>query len=211
MVLFALGGLVVWLLTFDLEESLAVKWMTDAAGAPETSTQIFTDGQYGIAEMEEVPRWIATQADALPSDTTIFSSNRMGAQISWSIPQRQAVLWNDYVRHTQHWAAECDTLFVIYGPLPDSSAIYAVNLCVQENSQGQGFILPNKLSDLPLFNFTMPIDRIERMTKIDFFKDLIDPESEAYIEATHQRLQWSYPEEFYQRRIEENKLYANTK
>lgn len=210
MMLLALGAVVVWLMTFDLEESIAVKWMTNAAETPATTTMIFTDGQYGMVEGETVPRWVATEANALVQDSMIFSSTQLGQSVQWEIPSTQRPLWHDYVRHTQHWAQECDTLFVIYGPVPDTNSIYAVNLCIEENSYGQGFVLPNKLSALPLFNFTMPIDQVERLTGINFFQDIVDAESEAYIEATHQRLHWTYPEDFYQKRIEENKQYGNT-
>ena len=168
--------------------------------------KVFDGGQFGVPVGDSIPRWIAQAPTALKEgDSVIFSQSQFGQNFQLSLSKEQQVLWDDYVRHLHFWETDCDTLYMIYGQVPDSTALYSINLCITENSRGQAVIIPDKLSALPFFNFTHSIDKVEQLTKIDFFADLLDPESEAYIEQNHQRLKWQYPAEFYNKRVEQNK------
>ena len=209
-VLFLLAMAVIWVLTADFESSTAFKWMTgtqQSATIKNVEVKVFDSGQFGVLPGDSIPRWIATKPSELTQDSPrIFFNSQFGKSYNLDLTHEQIPLWNDYVRHVQFWAAECDTLYLIYGPVPDSSARYMINLCIEENSHGQGIVIPSTVSELPFFNFSHSIDAIERLTRIDFFADLLDEESEAYIEKYHQRFRWIYPEDFYNHRIEQNKL-----
>ena len=202
-----IGLFLLWFFTLDFESNRAFQWMTNTL--PERATtaaevKIFEGGQYAVSLSDSVPLWIATDVNHLPiNDTVIFTSTQFGKSNQLTISPQQLPLWNDYVRHAQHWSTDCDTLYLVYGTVPNSKEIYSINLCISESSKGQGVIIPNEISDLPFFEFTRSIDEIEKRTNIDFFKDLLDEESESYIEQTHKRLQWLYPESFYLKRITE--------
>ncbi len=211
--LLLLGIMVVYLLTMDLESSFAFKWMTSQEGyadSPKSEVRIHPEGQYGILLGDSIPQYITCQPGTLKTDSlTIFHHQSLGSEYRLQLQSKQLPLWNEYVRLTQEWARDCDSLFIIYGPVPDTSLIYSVNLCIEENSYGQGIILPSDYSNLPFFSFTRSIDQIERITSIDFFSDLLDNESETYIERNHERLRWSYPRKYYDLRLTENKNLEN--
>ena len=211
--LLLLSMLVLWILTADFENSSAFQWMTNTTKNqvnPNLEMKVFNGGQFGVLKGDSTPVWIAADAMNLTEgDSVIFDQRLYEKSYRLEVRGKQMPLWNDYLRHLHHWAAECDTMYVVYGQLPDSNAIYTINLCIAENSKGQAVIIPDKISKLPFFNFTHAIDKVERISGIDFFADLLDAESEAYIEDYHQRLQWLYPPEFYNKRLEENKTITN--
>ncbi len=168
--------------------------------------QIYDKGLYGVPSGDSIPRWIASDISALRlDDTVIFSHENMGRSHALTIATTQLPLWNDYIRHARNWERDCDTLYVIYGQVPDTEEIYTINLCIDENSHGQAVLIPKQQSELPFFEFTRSIDEVEKLTNINFFGDLLDHESETYIERNHQRLRWLYPKDLYTERIEENK------
>jgi len=206
--LLLLGVLVVYVLTMDLETSVAMKWMTEDNSTNPSTHQIHLhpDGQFGLAVGDSTPTWITTDAMTVYRDSLdIFESQTMGSTARLSLSSSDQIpLWDNYIDHVKVWEIECDTLYIIYGPVPDSQAIYTVNLCIEENSYGQALLLPNAKSDLAFFNFTHSIDEMEKLTGIDFFGDLLDAESEAYLESTHNRLRWLYPEELLNKRIQKN-------
>lgn len=211
--LLLLGGVMVWMLTLDLENTFAIKWMTSAAsqqGDRNVETRVFPAGQFGVVAGDSIPVWIACQSAALPvDDRVIFSSTGLDGSYSLELSDDQLPLWNDYVHHVQYWAQDCDSLFVIYGPIPENRSVYGINLCINEFSRGLAVLVPDSLTSLPFFQYTMSIDHMERKVSVDFFGDLLDPESEAFIEGNFERFQWMYPDSFYRNRINENQNRTN--
>jgi endonuclease G len=57
--------------------------------------------------------------------------------------------------------------------------------------KGIGFILPNKGSAKPLSNYAVTIDKVERVTGIDFFHSLAD-EIEETVESTLDLSKWDF-------------------
>jgi hypothetical protein len=208
-----MGMMVMWFLTMDVESNAAFQWMTGTTPQRATATsevKIFEGGHFAVPIDDSIPIWIATDASYLPiDDTVIFGATQFGKTYELTITENQLPLWNDYVRHARHWTADCDTLYIIYGKIPKTQDIYTINLCISEYSLGQAILIPDIVSDKPFFEFTHAIDHVEQLTNIDFFKDLLDEESEVYIEKVHQRLKWLYPQEFYQQRLNEIKLLNN--
>jgi endonuclease G len=54
-----------------------------------------------------------------------------------------------------------------------------------------GFLIPHKESNKPLYNFVVPVNDIEKMTGIDFFKDLPD-DVENRLEADNGNKNWKF-------------------
>ena len=66
-------------------------------------------------------------------------------------------------------------------------------LCCKSNGKWNmiGFLVPHKESDLPLYKFVVPVDKIEQLTKIDFFLKL-DDAIENQLEKKSDYKDWSF-------------------
>ena len=114
-----------------------------------------------------------------------------------------AGIWGKLETQVRDWSYKFDSLLIVTGGilrdgLPtigiDSVAVpeyfYKVILCKNGTDiSGIGFILKSDNSSLPLKNFAVTIDSIERVTGIDFFPQLPDS-IESKVEATIDTLKW---------------------
>jgi endonuclease G len=133
-------------------------------------------------------------------DETFYTSN-----IS---PQRNdfnAGLWNRLEQKTRYWAKKYDGLYVVTGGVLSSSlkSIGKEDVSVPEyfykvlidKSSGEykaiGFLVPHKESDNALYTYVVPIDKIEKMTGIDFFPKLPDA-IEKKLEKSSDYKGWSF-------------------
>jgi endonuclease G, mitochondrial len=131
---------------------------------------------------------------------TFFTSN--------VTPQRNdfnAGLWSRLEQKTRYWAKKYDGVYVVTGGVlsGDLKTIGNEKVSVPEffykvlldNKNGAykviAFLVPHKESDLPLYKFVVPIDRIEKVTGIDFFQKLPDA-LENSIEARADYKEWSF-------------------
>jgi endonuclease G len=53
------------------------------------------------------------------------------------------------------------------------------------------FLVPNKKSDKPLYEFVVSVDSLEKMTRIDFFPKLED-KTETSLEKSSDYKSWSF-------------------
>ncbi len=104
-----------------------------------------------------------------------------------------AGIWNRLEQKTRYWARKYDGLYVVTGGVLEDNlkAIGREDVAVPnyfykvliDKQDGQykaiGFLLPHEESDEPLFKFVVPIDKIEKMTGIDFFPKLPDATEKA--------------------------------
>ena len=114
-------------------------------------------------------------------------------------------IWKKLEELVRTWAVENQNIYIVTGPVltnelqtigPNGVSVpnyyYKVILDYSEpNIKSIGFILPNSSSKEPLENFAVPIDRVEKMTGIDFFPLLEDPQEEA-LEKTLCVTCWSW-------------------
>ncbi|WP_413999474.1 DNA/RNA non-specific endonuclease [Flavobacterium sp. W1B] len=116
-------------------------------------------------------------------DDTFYTSN--------IAPQDRAFnggIWNRLEQKVRYWAEKYDGVFVVTGGVlaPSLKTIGKERVAVPEffykvvldNSRGNfkmiAFLIPNKKSEKPLYDFVVSVDRIEGMTGIDFFPALDD-------------------------------------
>jgi endonuclease G len=133
-------------------------------------------------------------------DETFYTSN-----IS---PQRNdfnSGLWNRLEQKTRYWAKKYDGLYVVTGGVlsPSLKSIGKEDVSVPEyfykvlidKSSGEykaiGFLVPHKESDNALYTYVVPIDKIEKMTGIDFFPKLPDA-IENKLEKSSDYKGWSF-------------------
>ena len=131
---------------------------------------------------------------------TFFTSN-----IS---PQRSdfnAGIWNRLEQKVRYWAVKYDGIYVVTAGVlePSLRTIGRENVSVPkffykvllDNSRGEfkmiAFLVPNLASDKPLYDFVVPVDRIEKMTGIDFFPAL-DDKIENQLEKNSDYKNWSF-------------------
>lgn len=131
---------------------------------------------------------------------TFFTSN-----VSPQIHDFNGGVWNRLEQKVRYWATKYDGIYVITGGVLQSSLktigkeevsvpnyFYKVLL---DNSNGQyrmiAFLVPSKKSDQPLYAFAVSVDKVEKMTGIDFFPKLND-KIESSLEKNSDYKAWSF-------------------
>lgn len=145
-------------------------------------------------------------------EETFFMSN-----ISPQAKNFNKGIWRELEELTRSWAKRDGQLYVITGPalklkpkgtiganeVAIPAAFYKVLLDLEEPQvKGIGFIIPNEVSFEPLYKFAVPIDRVEEITGIDFFGELMPQELEDEVEQNLNADLWEFSKQKYQLRIE---------
>ncbi|MFC7775275.1 DNA/RNA non-specific endonuclease [Flavobacterium sp. GCM10027622] len=123
-------------------------------------------------------------------------------------PQRNdfnAGIWNRLEQKTRYWAKKYDGLYVVTGGVlkDDLKSIgkehvavpeYFYKILIDRSNGGYktiGFLVPHEESENALYTFVVPIDKIEKITGIDFFSKLPDG-IENKIEKSSDYKEWSF-------------------
>lgn len=126
-------------------------------------------------------------------DETFFMSN-----MSPQVPAFNMGIWRELEELTRDWARKFKRLYVVTGPVllntqyPQigfskvsvPNAYYKV-LLAPEQQRAIAFILPNELGDSPIMDYACAIDKVEKVTGIDFFPNILkgmDEELEASLD-----------------------------
>jgi endonuclease G len=108
--------------------------------------------------------------------------------ISPQVPAFNRGIWKKLETLVRSWATVHDTLYIVTGPIlsgatrsigPNKVTVpehfYKVIISNSNNKiKGIGFVLPNTRSNAELKDFSVSIDSVESLTKIDFFPALPD-------------------------------------
>ena len=114
-------------------------------------------------------------------------------------------VWNRLEQKVRYWAVKYNSVYVITGGVLQNSleSIGRENVSVPKyfykillvNSGNEikmiAFLVPNQISDKPLYDFVVTVDRIEEMTGIDFFPKLED-KTEEKLESSNAYKSWSF-------------------
>ena len=133
-------------------------------------------------------------------DETFYTSN-----VSPQKHDFNAGIWNKLEQKTRYWAKKYEHLYVVTGGIlkPNLKTIGKDKVSVpnefykiildytQPEIKAIAFLLPHQESKLPLYNFVVSIDEIERKTNIDFFPELPD-DIETKLEANSNYKAWSF-------------------
>ncbi len=131
---------------------------------------------------------------------TFFTSN-----ISPQLHDFNGGVWNRLEQKVRYWATKYDGVYVITAGVlqPSLKTIGQEQVLVPnyfykillDNSKGQykmiAFLVPNAKSNKPLYEFVVSVDRIEKMTGIDFFPKL-DDKIENSLEKNSDYKAWSF-------------------
>lgn len=121
-------------------------------------------------------------------------------------PQNQSLNrgdWNDLEEKARSWAKRDSAIIIVCGPIiPKRPQKIGNNVAVPEaffkvilspykkNPQAIGFIMPNQAGNNPLSHYACSIDKVEEVTKMDFFSVLPD-DIENRIESTYSLKYWN--------------------
>ena len=148
---------------------------------------------------------LAPAGDMKFSAQAMSESFYMG-NVSPQLPGFNRGIWKKLEEQFRSWAPSSHPVFVVTGPVltdPISSHIgqtcsisvpqrfYKIMLDTASPMRAIAFVLPNNSSTQPLSSFAMSIDEAERITGMDFFPKLNDPQ-EAKIEKTLFLNQWRF-------------------
>lgn len=114
-------------------------------------------------------------------------------------------IWRKLESQVRDWAKENTEIYVITGPVLENNLkaigdnqvsipnyYYKVILDIQKPGiKAIAFLMPNEGSSNALNSFEVSIDRLEELTKLDFFPTLPD-ELEGYLESGSAAKDWNY-------------------
>lgn len=126
-------------------------------------------------------------------------------------------VWRELEELSRSWAKREGQLYVITGPVLSlkpkgeigengvsvPAAFFKVLLDLEEPQvKGIGFVIPNEVSFEPLYKFAMPIDKVEEVTGLNFFGELMPLELEEEVEQNMNIDLWEFSKQKHQLRIE---------
>ena len=112
-------------------------------------------------------------------------------------------IWKKLEEEVRNWAVKLDSILIVTGPVlsADLQSIGINKVSIPKyyfkaiidlkgsKSKGIAFLLPNEGSKLPLMDFALTINDLEKITKIDFFYQLED-KLENSLESTVCKACW---------------------
>lgn len=127
------------------------------------------------------------------------------SNMSPQVPGFNRGIWKRAEELVRSWAKEYKSVYVVTGPVltkglktigHDKVIVpkYFYKVILDYNApgiKGIGFIIPNASSSEPLQRFAVTIDSVEKVTGIDFFPLLPDPQEKA-IESSLNVKEWSW-------------------
>ena len=137
-------------------------------------------------------------------------------------PQNRAFnggAWRELEENVRDWARENKKLYVVTGPdlrkpplgiigrntrVSVPAAYFKVLLDLTEpDYKAIGFYMPNEKLEEPLYEFAMSVDMVERVTGLDFFGDLLEPDLEQQLESRFEPDDWGFDQRRFERRVYE--------
>jgi endonuclease G len=131
-------------------------------------------------------------------ETTFLTSNA-----SPQLYDFNSGIWNRLEQKVRYWAERYDGVYVVTGGVLENGlkTIGTENVAVpnyfykiiltKDKTNMIGFLMPHQDSNKPLYSFVVPVDEIEKMTGIDFFKDLPD-DLENKLESNNGYKNWKF-------------------
>ncbi len=168
----------------------------------------------GSADLSDYRRSGFDRGHLAPAGDMKFSAKAMDESFFMSnmSPQRPGFnrgIWKELETLVRRWAEENGSLYIVTGPVlnkkyyptigKDKVAVpeYYYKVLLDDTEpvlKGIGFLIPNKKCDDPVEDYAVTIDKVEKVTGLDFFPKLPDPEEEK-IESRINLSLWDFPKE----------------
>ncbi|MGZ9674857.1 DNA/RNA non-specific endonuclease [Flavobacterium sp. GNP001] len=141
-------------------------------------------------------------------DYDAYTSTFLTSNISPQEKDFNAGIWNSLEQNVRLWAKEYDNVMVVTAGVLNSNlktigrekvAVpdYFYKIVFVRNASKPkmiAFMIPNRASDLPLEDYAVTVDAIEKITGIDFFPKLTDS-LENQLESESNTLSWRFLED----------------
>lgn len=124
-------------------------------------------------------------------------------------------VWRELEECTRDWARQFDKLYVVTGPILTRRALdqigfskvtvppgYFKVLLAPAQHRAIAFVLPNEISTRPLMEYATTIDKVEELTGIDFFPQLLSGLDEE-LEGSLDKSAWQVDSRRYDKRVKE--------
>jgi endonuclease G len=127
------------------------------------------------------------------------------SNMSPQVPAFNRGIWKRLEEQVRSWAMELDTIYVVTGPIlsgnlqfigPDQVAVpnyyfKAVFYFHGKDSKAIGFVMENRKLQGSLYDYTITIDSLEKLTGLDLFAS-VDDQLETKIERTTCTACWDW-------------------
>lgn len=143
-------------------------------------------------------------------DETFLMSN-----MSPQKPAFNAGVWRELEECTRDWARKFKRVYVATGPVLTQTPLGSIGfskvtvpgayykvLYAPEQHKAIAFVMPNELSSKPVMDYATSIDKVEQLTGLDFFPNLLKGLDEE-IEASLDKEAWPVDRQRYQERVQE--------
>jgi endonuclease G, mitochondrial len=160
-----------------------------------------------------------TRGHMVPAGDMAFNADAMRESFYMSnmSPQLRAYnngVWKELEENIRDWTYKANELYIITGPILTNpiktigkenkitvpSAFYKV-LYDPLHNKGIGFVIPHERSEERLETYMMTIDKVEQLTGLDFFFQLLNDDKEEQMESTINPSAWNVSDKRYQLRI----------
>jgi endonuclease G, mitochondrial len=143
-------------------------------------------------------------------DETFFMSN-----MSPQVAAFNSGVWRELEELTRDWARKYKHLYVVTGPILTTKAMgqigfskvtvpsyYYKVLLTEPNGRAIAFIVPNELSTKPIMDYACSIDKVEKVTGIDFFPKILNGLNEE-LEGSLDKEAWPIDMKRYDLRVKD--------
>jgi len=137
-------------------------------------------------------------------DKKAFDETFLTSNISPQINSFNAGIWNNLEKQVRYWVKKEKELYIVTGPVFKNtkktigseqvtvpSHFYKIILKNGKNPRLIAFLLPHKASSKSLKEFVIPVDQLEQLLHIDFFKSLPNT-LENKLEASSSLSGWKF-------------------
>ncbi len=164
-----------------------------------------------------------TRGHLAPAGDMAFSSDAMQesfymSNMSPQLKEFNGGIWRELEETVRDWAYENDELYIISGPILANGHVikkigknkvsvpdYFYKIILDNYGSTKkviSFLMPNEKSDKPIIDYITSIDKIEKITGIDFFADFLEEDFEKKIEASTSAKGWKFNKKKYRKRIQ---------
>ena len=199
-------------------ERLRMRWVdrtNDFRPDPKVESGSAVPADY---QRTEYDRGHLVAAAAMAFSTEAMSETFFMSNMAPQNPGFNKGIWRELEELTRDWAKRFKHLYVVTGPVFNEKvrfwigdnqvavppAFYKVILDIRDpEKKGIAFVIPNEMTNERLENFATSIDKVEDLTGIDFFPDLMPKPMEESLEADYDVSLWKTNEKKYEIRVRE--------
>ena len=153
-------------------------------------------------------------ADMSWNDTALTQTFLM-SNITPQLSAFNGGIWRELEEDVRDWAFDDDRIFITSGPIfidnqgsigkqnkiRVPSHFFKAILDIEGNDKKSiGFVIPNAMSELPLQEYAVTIDSIEKLTGLDLYPELLTQELEDNIESKMSLNDWRFSQKRYELR-----------